>query len=175
MHCFREPRRPRPDLGHVDRFENRAVRPNVINTDRNDLRPAGECLKTIFAEGNPPVSSVRYSPNGRFILVNTLDDTIRLWNASNPSRCVKTYRGHHNRRFCVFSAFSVTHGKYIVSGSEDNSVYLWDLQDRSVIQRLSGHTDAVLSVSCHPTRNTIASGGSSNDKMVRLWEQGGAE
>lgn len=147
----------------------------MINTDRNDLRPAGECLKTIFAEGNPPVSSVRYSPNGRFILVNTLDDTIRLWNASNPSRCVKTYRGHHNRRFCVFSAFSVTHGKYIVSGSEDNSVYLWDLQDRSVIQRLSGHTDAVLSVSCHPTRNTIASGGSSNDKMVRLWEQGGAE
>ena len=38
----------------------------------------GECLKTIFAEGNPPVSYAKYSPNGRFILVSTLDDTIRL-------------------------------------------------------------------------------------------------
>lgn len=130
----------------------------------------GECLRTIFAEGNPPVSFVQYSPNGRFILAGTLDDTIRLWNASNASRCIKTYRGHQNRRFCIFSAFSITHGRYVVSGSEDKCVYLWHLQDRLVAQRLCGHTDSVLSVSSHPTDHRIASGGSTNDKTVRIWE-----
>jgi COMPASS component SWD3 len=132
----------------------------------------GECLKTIFAEGNPPVSYVKYSPNGRYILVGTLDDTVRLWNVSTPSRCLRTYRGHANRRFCIFSSFSTTHtrGPFLVSGSEDKCVYLWGLQDRSFSQKLEGHTDTVLSVSCHPTERRIASGGSGLDKTVRLWE-----
>nr|ADD95799.1 GF13915 [uncultured organism MedDCM-OCT-S08-C3]ADD96407.1 GF13915 [uncultured organism MedDCM-OCT-S09-C25] len=132
----------------------------------------GECLKTIFAEGNPPVSFVKYSPNGRYILVGTLDDRLRLWNVSNPSRCVKTYQGHTNRSFCIFSTFSTTHTRtpLVVSGSEDKSVYLWHLQNRSIVQKLEGHTDTVLSVSCHPTEHRIASGGSGQDKTVRLWE-----
>jgi hypothetical protein len=30
--------------------------------------------------------------------------------------------------------------QYVVSGSEDNKVYLWDLQSREVAQVLEGHT-----------------------------------
>jgi COMPASS component SWD3 len=36
----------------------------------------GECLKTLFADGNPPVSYAKYSPNGRYILAGTLDNTV---------------------------------------------------------------------------------------------------
>ena len=37
-------------------------------------------------------SHVRYTPNGKYILTSSLDSTVRLWNVSSPSKCVKTYR-----------------------------------------------------------------------------------
>jgi WD40 repeat protein len=97
-------------------------------------------------------SHVRFSPNAKFVLAATLDSTIRLWNC-HTSRCVKTYKGHTNRTFCLFSVFGRAVGpdgvgerQVVVSGSEDNKVYLWDLQTRQVLQILEGHRDAVLAV-----------------------------
>jgi COMPASS component SWD3 len=81
------------------------------------------------------------------------------------------YSGHMNRVYCITSTFSVTNGKYIVSGSEDRCVYLWDLQGKNMIQKLEGHTDTVISVTCHPTENKIASAGLDADKTVRIWVQ----
>lgn len=34
---------------------------------------SGQCLKTIVDEENPPVSFVKFSPNGKYILAATLD------------------------------------------------------------------------------------------------------
>lgn len=55
-----------------------------------------------------------------------------------------SYAGHVNKEYCLFSTFSVTGGKYIVSGSEDKLVYLWDLQTKEIVQKLEGHTGMLL-------------------------------
>lgn len=82
---------------------------------------------------------MKFSPNGKYILASTYDDTIRLWNY-HTAKCLKTYTGHVNRGYCLFSCFSVTGaGKWIVSGSEDNKIYIWDLQSREIVQVLEGH------------------------------------
>ncbi|KAF5191679.1 Wd repeat-containing protein, partial [Thalictrum thalictroides] len=94
----------------------------------------------------------------------------RLWNFST-GKFLKTYTGHVNSKYCISSAFSVTNGKYIVSGSEDHLVYLWDLQTKEVIQKLEGHTDTVISVACHPSENMIASGALGKDQTVKIWAQ----
>lgn len=96
--------------------------------------------------------------------------TQRLWNFS-AGKFLKTYTGHVNTKYCIPAAFSITNGKYIVSGSEDKCVYLWDLQSRKVVQKLEGHTDTVIAVSCHPRENMIASGALDNDKTVKVWVQ----
>ena len=36
----------------------------------------GQCLKTLIDDDNPPVSFVKFSPNGRFILAGLLDNTL---------------------------------------------------------------------------------------------------
>lgn len=94
----------------------------------------------------------------------------RLWNFS-AGKFLKTYTGHVNTKYCIPAAFSITNGKYIVSGSEDKCVYLWDLQSRKIVQKLEGHTDAVIAVSCHPKENMIASGALDSDKTVKVWVQ----
>ena len=84
-------------------------------------------------------------------------------------KCLKTYTGHKNEKYCIFANFSVTGGKWIVSGSEDSLVYIWNLQTKEIVQKLTGHTDVVLSTACHPTENIIASASLENDKTIKLW------
>jgi len=63
------------------------------------------------------------------------------------------------RRRCWLKPFAAT-------GSEDNKVYLWDLQTKTIAQRLAGHTGPVLAVSAHPTEMIVASGGMKPDNTV---------
>ena len=114
------------------------------------------------------IGFVKFSPNGKFILASTWDSTIRLWSCTD-NRVLKTYIGHRNESYCIFGTFSVTGGKWIVCGSEDRGVYIWNLQTCQVVQKLSGHSDVVLAVACHPNKNIIASGALSKDKSIKIW------
>ena len=131
----------------------------------------GQCLKTLIDDDNPPVSFVKFSPNGRFILAGLLDNTLRLWNY-HKGKCLKTYSGHRNSKFCCFADFvTVGETQMILAGSEDGKAYLWDMHSKQLVQTLEGHTDVVLGVAAHPTKELLVTGGTDKDlKSMRVWE-----
>lgn len=83
--------------------------------------------------------------------------------------CKKTYQGHVNTKYSLGGAFGVggTEG-FIVSGSEEGDILFWDVQNKNVIQRVTGHDGVVCWVdTCPGASGTIASGGL--DGTVRIW------
>lgn len=111
----------------------------------------GQCLRTLVHEDNPAVTSVCFSPNGRFVLAFYLDSCIRMWDfVSMPSTVKKTYQGHANDGFSVGGGFGTLEddesgqtSSFIASASEDGAVVLWDAKTKEVVQRIDGAHDGV--------------------------------
>ena len=59
-------------------------------------------------------------------------------------------------------------GQHIVSGSNDGTVAVWDLQSGARLHELTGHQDEVTSVALSGDGQHIVSG--SNDGTVAVWD-----
>ena len=180
---------------------------------------SGACLKTLYISGDgdgiiqkdgvinstpPPVACVKFAPNDGYLLIGTLDNTLRLVDLTdktyNGTKVVKTYKGHVNEAYCVFSTFASVIGNetketYVVSGSEDGGVCLWELQSRRQVTRVlpgvlhgaddgtgedagsmgnqseppdpGGHRDAVVGVDF--CQNKLVTCGLEKDKTIKVW------
>ncbi|MEH2237387.1 nSTAND1 domain-containing NTPase, partial [Nostoc sp.] len=90
---------------------------------------------------------------------------LALLNTVHNVAAPNTLGGHANEVSAV--SFSPD-GKMLASGSDDNTVKLWDTSTDKVIKTLTGHTNSVCSVSFSPDGKMLASG--SDDNTVKLWD-----
>lgn len=112
----------------------------------------GQCLRTLVHEDNASVTAVRFSPNGKYILANTLDSCVRLWDYAGGT-CKKTYQGHTNVKYSIGSTFGDgppgSEG-FVVAGSESGELVFWDANNKDVVQRAKGHNGVVIWVDTSP-------------------------
>ena len=78
---------------------------------------------------------------------------------------MNTLTGHSSG---VMSVSFSPDGARIVSGSDDNTVRVWDAVTGRIINTLTGHNGLVMSVSFSPDGSQIVSG--SYDNTVRVWD-----
>ena len=128
--------------------------PNLRNHLR--LSPAGYLYKPLTIS----LSSDRSELSSTFCGQNY------RWDMKTGDQNPSVLTGHCGAWVCCV-AFSPD-GTLLVSGSDDCSVVLWDMQNHSLVRSFKGHTDSVWTVAFSPHGNVIASG--SNDSTIRLWD-----
>ncbi|MBA3954497.1 WD40 repeat domain-containing protein [Candidatus Dependentiae bacterium] len=107
------------------------------------------------------VTSVAFSPDGKYALTGSADNTARLWNVNTLKP--QELRGHTG--WVTSVAFSPD-GKHALTGSFDHTVRLWNVNTLHY-QELKGHTGKVTSVAFSPDGKYALTG--AHDTTARLW------
>ena len=94
---------------------------------------------------------------------------LKLWDV-RAKRCARRFAGHVNRQHAVGLAFSPCM-RYLATGSEDKSAYLYDVRQGAVVARLrEGRPpplDVVSDVAFHPSRPQLVT--TSHDGRARFY------
>lgn len=112
----------------------------------------------------PWLTTIAFSPDGRFIATGHDDHAVRLWNSAN-GKLIRTLSGH-DAEVCAL-AFNADGGK-LASAGEDRLVILWDVEAGEMARTLLGHTDRIDAVAWSPDGERLASAGW--DTSVRIWD-----
>jgi WD40 repeat protein len=135
------------------------------------------CLQA--AEGHSSVvTSISVTQDGLRAVSGSIDDTLRLWNLES-GQCLRTLEGDggvivaadgplEGRKSRVMSVSVIPDGRRAVSGSEDKTLRVWDLESGKCLRSLQGHTEVVSSVSVTPDGRRAVSG--SEDTTLRVWD-----
>ncbi len=94
--------------------------------------------------GLDPITSVHQTRDGNAVLVSTLDSTIRLMDKGNGN-LLQSYKGHTNKDYRIRSCLGMGDA-YVISGSEDGQIYVWDLLSGRVVKKLQAHEGKVASM-----------------------------
>ena len=131
----------------------------------------GEPVGEPFKGHTDTVTSVAFSPDSKLIVSGSgsLDKTICLWDLDGKPIGIPL-KGHKAQVNSV--TFNPKNYNQIASGSDDQSIILWNLSslESSVLKspKVKGRKSIVKSVAFSPDGRWLVSGGS--DRHVRLWD-----
>ena len=133
-------------------------------TDATINNVPDEQRRTVLRGHSGPVYASDFSPDHRFLLSSSADQTVRLWSLASRSNVV-VYPAHH------YSIWDVTFspvGYYYATASCDTTARLFSTDRTVPLRMFVGHLSDVLVVKFHPNSNYIATG--SSDRTIRLWD-----
>lgn len=118
------------------------------------------------------IYDIDFSPDGRTVVMGYSDGICKIWNLSDgmasPSGRIDglkpTLIGHKE---LVRAATFTKDGRWVVSGSMDRGIQIWDPVTGDAVLRIEGHGREVVSLDTSSIGNYIASG--SFDGSVNIW------
>lgn len=114
-----------------------------------------------------PITSVRFSPNGRLLAIGGYKD-VRLFDTASGS-VLATFGDHADYvRSIAFSPDGKLMAAAGGSPQQFGEIKIWDSETHQLIRTIQGHKDCIYSIAWSPDGKLIASG--SYDKMVKLWD-----
>ena len=137
--------------------------PTTGSAERRYVLPEGAAVVPQLGHTGS-VEAVAFSPDGRFIVSGSRDETLKVWDAASGA-LLRTFEGHVGPVSSV--AFSPD-GRFIVSGSMDHTLKLWDASTVALLKTFNGHNGLVFSVAFSPDGRFIVSG--SDDHTLKLWD-----
>lgn len=115
-------------------------------------------------EHSDNVTSLRISKNGKYLVTGCYSDrTARIWDLSDPERCIMVLEHPEFVNSVDMSADGAT----IVTGSDDGIVRLWDRKTGQLLNEFKGHTGCVW-VNITEDAKYVISG--SRDSATNIWD-----
>jgi len=109
------------------------------------------------------VLSASFSPDSKFIVTTSFDNTVKIWNVKTGEQEGKTM----NHRDWVRSASFSSDGKYIITASLDHTAKVWNTETTEQIGETLKHDDDVISASFSPDGKYIVT--ASSDNTAKIW------
>ncbi len=154
-----------------DKVHSSDCRGQIFLWDTSDLT-APVLLDRQLRGHNANVSSLAFSPDGKWLATGSYDKTVILWDVSDPAGLASYSLSHNGHSGEVSSLAFSPDGKTLASGSWDQTIILWNVSDPAAPSRLgqplAGHTNTVSKVAFSPDGRTLASG--SSDHTIILWD-----
>ncbi|KAJ7174723.1 WD40-repeat-containing domain protein [Mycena filopes] len=126
--------------------------------------PATPRVIPVFAMPGTRIYSMAVLLHGNLIATGRQDGKVALWNLDDSNRADVDLVGHTDAVYCIHTNAD---RDFLVSGSADTTVRLWDVRARTSTKIYRGHTGAIRAVALSPDMSCIVSG--SADNTVRLW------
>jgi len=108
------------------------------------------------------LTTVAYSPDGRFVASGTSDDVILVWDAMTGNKVAQMTEEYFYVDSIVFSPNS----KYLAAIGTGNEVYVFEVASGKEIARME-HSINMLSIAFSPDSKYVVSGG---DDTARVWD-----
>ncbi|KAM9970288.1 hypothetical protein ACTFIR_002138 [Dictyostelium discoideum] len=118
-------------------------------------------------EDTIPISSVSITKDKKCFIASCTDETVKLIDIDSYET-LREYKGHKNKVYKINSCSNFD-DSLIISGSEDNDFYIYELLSGKLLSKLSGHTNIITHVDSHPSKNQFIT--SSTDCTIRIWDQ----
>ncbi|KAK2953758.1 putative Protein will die slowly [Blattamonas nauphoetae] len=125
--------------------------------------------KMIADDLHEPITSFAVSHDGNCYLASARGGTLRLVDRTD-GRVLNRYRGHLHVQYNVQCSF-LTDDAFVACGSEDGSVFVWDLVTAEIATVLRGHTSICSSLSfckCRELENIPLMMSTSADGTARI-------
>lgn len=131
---------------------------------RRELVKAIEIHTVPGYEGLKQVSTITFSPKGRFLAYGAEDGVIRLWDVELKRELPPLLGCTQAVRAVAFNPAETQ----VASAGDDSTIRLWEIAGAKPLRRFIGHEDTIPAIAFDPKGERMASG--SADGTVRLWD-----
>lgn len=96
------------------------------------------------------ITSLTLTKDGKYALVNVQElQELHLWDL-DEKQIVHKYAGQKQNTYIIRSTLGGHNESFIISGSEDNRVYIWSREHETILEELEGHENTVNCISWCP-------------------------
>lgn len=142
------------------------VNENIANAAGNEIKLWDEkfrLLTTLQGHGKT-VNSIAYSPDGKYLVSGSSDNTVKLWDASSGQMITSINADQKEVTAVCYSSDA----KYVGSVGLNGTVKIWSAQSGNSIASFVDFKNALKTVVFSPDAKYIAAGGDNN--IIMIWD-----